>query len=159
MSTSYATTSTPLGTVRSPWAVWSLSLLSLGVVYLVWYVRLNKALARAAGVDTRVGTTGLWLSQCLPLLGWISLARTAHRLTKARERAGLGPAVSGGGAVLASLVPGFQAFLLQRHANTLWRTLDERTRTVEFDPMDLILAYSRGPLAITTGHETAKHAR
>ena len=150
MSTSHVRTPAPVGVVRSPWLVLVLSLLTLGVYYLVWYVRLNKEVAHAAGVDVKVRTTALWVSQCLPLICWVGLARTARRLGAAQERIGLGREVSTGRTLLTSLLPGAQAAYLQRHANALWRAL-ETQMTVPSDPLDLFAAYSRGPLAITAG--------
>jgi hypothetical protein len=151
MSSSLAASSTSAGTLRSPWAVWGLCTVTLGVYYLVWYVRLNQEIARAAGVDAAVGTVGLWLSQCVPVVNWVSLARTAQRLAAAQERAGAEPAVSTARTLLASLWFGSQTRYLQRHANRLWRTLEDRAVAVQADRIDAIFAYSRGPRAITTG--------
>ncbi len=152
MSSSLATSSTCNGKIRSPWAVWSLSVLTLGVYYLVWYVKLNKEIARVAGVDVTVGTVGLWLSQCVAIANWVSLANTAQRLRTALERAGAEPSVSAGRTILASLWFGSQTRYLQRRANQLWRTLDkDRAVAVERDPFDLIYAYSRAPRALTAG--------
>jgi hypothetical protein len=151
MSSSLATSATPIGRIRSPWAVWCLCLVTVGVYYLVWYVRLNKEIARAAGVDVRVGTLGLWLSQCLPVVGWVSLAHTAGRLATAQERAGADRSVSTGKTLLASLWFGSHSRYLQRRANDLWRTLEERAAAVERDPLEALYAYSLGPRALTAG--------
>ncbi len=150
MSSSIAMSST--GEHRSPWGVWCLSALTLGVYYLVWYVRLNKEIARVAGVDVTVGTAGLWMSQCVAIVNWVSLAHTAQRLRTALERAGAEPSVSAARTVLASLWFGSHVRYLQRHANELWRTLEDRAAvTAQRDPLDLIYAYSRGPRALTAG--------
>lgn len=138
---------------RSPWAVWGLSVITLGVYYLVWYVRLNKQIARAVGVDVTVRSTRLWLSQCLPIVSWISLARTARRLRAALECAGAEPSVSAGKAILASLLLGSHTWYLQRHANELWQALERLTVAPEGDPFDLLYAYSLGPRALTAASE------
>ena len=151
MSRTLATSDTPIGKHRSPWGVWCLSLVTVGVYYLVWYVRLNKEIARAAGVDVTVRTLGLWLSQCLPVVSWVSLARTAQRLRAAQERAGDEPSVSGGRTILASFWFASQTRYLQRRANLLWRTLEDRATAVQRDPLDALFAYSLGPRALTTG--------
>ena len=151
MSSSLATSSIPVGKSRSPWGVWWLSALTLGVYYLVWYVRLNKEIARAAGVDVTVRSFGLWLSQCVLVVNWFSLARTARRLGTAQERAGTDRSVSAGRTVLAALWFGSQTRYLQRRANQLWRTLEERAATVQRDPLEAIYAYSRAPRALTAG--------
>lgn len=150
MSSSIAMSST--GQHRSPWGVWCLSAVTLGIYYLVWYVRLNKEIARVAGVDVTVGTAGLCLSQCVVIVNWVSLARTAQRLRTALERAGAEPSVSAARTVMASLWFGSHVRYLQRRANELWRTLEDRAVvTAERDPLDLIYAYSRGPRALTAG--------
>lgn len=151
MSSSIAESSTYTGKIRSPWTVWCLSVLTLGVYYLVWYVRLNKEIARVAGVDVTVGTVGLWLSQCVPIANWVSLARTVQRLRTALERAGAEPSVSAGRTVLASLWFGTHVLTLQRRANDLWRVLEEQAVAAQRDPFDLIYAYSMAPRALTAG--------
>ena len=151
MSSSLATSSTPIGKNRSPWAVWCLSAVTLGVYYLVWYVRLNKEIARVAGVDVAVGTVGLWLSQCVPIASWVGLAHTAQRLRTAQERAGVEPSVSAGRTILTSLWFGSQTLYLQRLANELWQALEDRSVSSQRDPLDWIYAYSRAPRAITAG--------
>lgn len=149
MSRSIATSCTGTGKVRSPWAVWSLCVITLGVYYLVWYVRLNKEIADAAGVDVNVGTTRLWLSQCVPIANWVSLARTARRLRTALELAAAETSVSGGRTVLASLWFASHTRYLQRCANELWQALEEQAVAAERDPFDLIYAYSLAPRALT----------
>jgi hypothetical protein len=116
-------TTTPIGKMRSPWAVWWLSGLTVGVYYLIWYVRVNKELARAAGADIAVSTFGLWASQCLPVVCWVSLAHTARRLGAAQQHAGMTPTVSSLTAVTSSLWFGSHTRYLQRRANRLWQHL------------------------------------
>lgn len=151
MSSTTVESSLRAGRIRSPWAVWALSLLTLGVYYLVWYVRLNTEVARAAGVDVTVGKHGLWLSQCVPIANWVGLAHTARRLRTALERAGAEPSVSAGRTILASLWFGSHTRYLQRRANELWRALETQAAAEERDPSDLIYAYSLGPRALTAG--------
>lgn len=151
MSSSFTMSSTPVGRVRSPWAVWWLSCLTLGIYYLVWYVKLNKEIASAAGVDVTVGTVGLWLSQCVAVANWVSLAHTAQRLATALERAGEVPTVSAGRTILASLWLGSHTRYLQRRANQLWLALENQAVAGISETLDLIYAYSRGPRALTAG--------
>jgi hypothetical protein len=129
------------------------------VYYLVWYVRLNKEVARVAGVDVTVGTVGLWMSQCAPIANWVSLAHTAQRLRTALERAGAEPSVSAGKTIVASLWFGSHVRYLQRLANELWRTSEDRAVVAaQIDPLELIYAYSRGPRALTAGPQ-AQHEK
>ena len=151
MSSTIAMSSTGTGRIRSPWTVWCLSVLTLGVYYLIWYVRLNKEIARVAGVDVTVVTAGLWVSQCVPFANWVSLAHTAQRLRTALELAGAEPSVSAGRTILASLWFGSHIRYLQRHANELWRALEDQAAVAQRDPFDLLYAYSLGPRALTAG--------
>lgn len=120
----YAQSSPPIGKVRSPWGVWWLSLITAGIYYLVWYVKLNKELARAAGPDVKVGTFGLWFSQCIAIVQWVSLAHTAERMSLATQRNSAPSTVSGGMTILSSLWFFSQTRYLQRRANLLWRHLE-----------------------------------
>jgi hypothetical protein len=110
----------PNGKIRSPWGVWWLSYLTLGIYYFVWYVKLNKELARAAGPDVQVQTFGLWFSQCVPIAYWISLAHTTERLNTAQHRNGTAPIGSAGMAILGTFWFISQTRYLQRRANALW---------------------------------------
>ena len=151
MSSSLTTAATPIGKSRSPWSVWWLSGLTLGVYYLVWYLKLNKEIARATGVDVAVGSYLLCLSQLVPIANSISLAHTARRLATAQEQAGELPTVSARRTILASFWFGSQTRYLQRRANELWHTLENRSATGRPDPLDLIYAYSRAPRALLPG--------
>jgi hypothetical protein len=116
----------PIGKIRSPWGVWWLSFLTLGIYYLVWYVKLNKEIARAAGPDIQVQTFGLWFSQCVPIAYWISLAHTAERLKTAQHRNGTAPTASAGMAILGTFWFISQTRYLQRRANALWRFMEHQ---------------------------------
>lgn len=155
MSSSIIMSSTPVGKIRSPWAVWWLSGLTLGIYYLVWYVKLNKEVARAAGCDVTVGALGLWLSQCVAIANWVGLAHTAQRLTTALERAGEVPTVSKGRTILASLWFWSQTRYLQRRANQLWLALENQAAVGVSETLELIYAYSRGPRALMPGSAPA----
>ena len=114
------TTPRPVGKIRSPWGVWWLSFITFGIYYLVWYVKLNKEIARAAGPDVQVETFGLWFSQCVPIAYWISLAHTTERLNTAQHRNGTAPTTSAGMAILGTFWFISQTRYLQRRANALW---------------------------------------
>jgi hypothetical protein len=115
-----------IGKIRSPWGVWWLTFLTLGIYYLVWYVKLNKEVARAAGPDIHVETFGLWFSQCVPIAYWISLAHTTERLNTASHRNGTAPTASGGMAILGTFWFMSQTRYLQRRANASWRFMEHQ---------------------------------
>jgi len=116
----------PIGKVRSPWGVWWLSFITLGIYYMVWYVKLNREIARAAGPDVQVQSFGLWFSQCVPIACWISLAHTTERLNTAQHRNGTAPTASAGMAILGTFWFISQTRYLQRRANALWRFMEHQ---------------------------------
>lgn len=106
--------------IRSPWGVWWLSLVTFGIYYLVWYVKVNKEIARLSENTIHVGTLGLWLSQCAPIAAWISLSNTSKRLTAVQQRRSLTPTTTGGMMILSSLWFGSHQRYLQRRLNATY---------------------------------------
>ena len=87
---------------RSPWSVWWLSLVTFGIYYLVWYVKINKEIAAHSNGAVTVRTGGLWFSQCVIIANWISLANTSGRLAQVQTMYGLPVTTTGGMTVLSS---------------------------------------------------------
>jgi len=142
-----------IGKIRSPWGVWWLTLLTAGIYYLVWYVKLNKEIARASGPDVRVEPFGLWFSQCIPIAAWMSLANTASRLNTAQHRRGTAPTTSGGMAILSTLWFWSQTRYLQRRANALWRYM-EYQQVALTGPTDPLGAIPAAALPEPLGHSS-----
>lgn len=103
---------------RSPWGVWWLSLITFGIYYLVWYVRINKEIALMSHGQISVKTGGLWFSQIVPIACWVSLANTSQRLAQVQTMQGHPVTTSGGMTVLSSFWFGSQTRYLQRRLNT-----------------------------------------
>lgn len=108
--------------IRSPWGTWWLSLITFGIYYLVWYVKINREIASLSDGKVQVGGPGLWLSQCVPIIAWVSMAATSSRLSDVRTANGLVPTTTGGMTILSSLWFGSHIRYLQRRLN---RTLEE----------------------------------
>ncbi len=63
-----------------------LSILTLGIYYLVWYSRINKELAAVLGEP--VPANGHWVNQFIPIWSWVGLGATAKRLNRAHAAVG-----------------------------------------------------------------------
>jgi hypothetical protein len=84
--------------LRSPWAVFGLTFLTLGIYYLVWYYKINRELrdlGRATGQEDRLGRSPL-TSLAAITLGWliivppfVSFWKTMKRVEAAQEIAGV----------------------------------------------------------------------
>lgn len=114
----------PVGKRRSPWGVWWLSLLTLGIYYLVWYYSINNELKNFAP-ERIVVSPGLAMgAQLLPIFAWVSLAHTAGRLNTALHLIGSPVRVSGAMAILSTFWFSSQTRYLQRRMNALWDAHD-----------------------------------
>ena len=120
----------PIGKTRSPWAVWWLCGITFGVYYLVWYAKINRELQQFAPDVVEVNPTLAWLSQLVPIIGWVSLARTAERLTTAHARIGSPVIVSGLLAWVSTMWFASNTRYLQRRMNTLWVAAHARNAAI-----------------------------
>jgi hypothetical protein len=113
--------------LRSPWGVFFLALVTLGIYYLVWYYKINREL-RDVGIGTSPLTSLLAIS-----LGWliivppfVSTWNTLGRISEAEQRFGSSAQLSRGlGFVLylvALIFLPFELPYMQEHLNAVWRT-------------------------------------
>jgi hypothetical protein len=102
--------------------VWILSIVTLGVYYLVWYHKINRELQLFAPDVVTVNPALAVLAQLVPIVNLISLAKTAARLNAAHASVDSPVRVSGGIAILGALWFVSQTRYLQRRLNTLWAT-------------------------------------
>lgn len=121
--------------LRRPWVVFILSLVTLGIYYLVWYYKTNRELRDVAGIDVSPGvaTLAISLGTFLVIPPFVSTWRYFKRIRRAQDAAGVDHPISH--------VTGFVLFLIalvflpvelpyaQYHLNRLWRHhLDEETK-------------------------------
>src|SRR5438094_5129736 len=115
--------------LRGPWAVFFLSLVTLGIYYLVWYYKINHELAEAGGQDVSPGVAVLAISLggLLIVPPFVSDYRTFRRIRAAQQAAGLpDPVLPWVGFLLFILAYVFLPFELvyaQSNLNRLWRHL------------------------------------
>jgi uncharacterized protein DUF4234 len=77
--------------IRSPFGVFVLAIVTLGIYYLVWYYKVNRELRDAAGIDVDpfvalLAITIGWLIIVPPFVSWY---RTFERIQQAQRQAGL----------------------------------------------------------------------
>jgi hypothetical protein len=119
----------PSGTrvkVRSPWGVFFLSLVTLGIYYLVWYYKINRELR-----DYGIGTSPLTSLVAISLGGliivppFVSIWNTLGRIAEAEERAGSPARISRGLGFILYLIAliflPFELPYMQEHLNQVWR--------------------------------------
>ena len=77
--------------IRSPFGVFVLAIVTLGIYYLVWYYKVNRELRDAAGIDVDpfvavLAITIGWLIIVPPFVSWY---HTFERIQQAQRQAGL----------------------------------------------------------------------
>jgi hypothetical protein len=114
--------------IRNPFGVFVLSIVTLGIYYVVWYYKVNRELRDAARIDVSPVAAVLavsigWLIIVPPFVSWY---RTFQRIQQAQRQAGLRGEVNP--------ILGFILFLVavvflpvetlyaQDELNKLWRT-------------------------------------
>jgi cytochrome bd-type quinol oxidase subunit 2 len=116
--------------VRRPWGVFFLSLVTVGIYYLVWYFKTNKEL-RSFGIDVSPGIALLAVSLggILIIPPFVSQWRFYKRIGRAQQNVEMDHRISH--------VTGFVLYLIaliflpievvyaQHHLNRLWRHLEE----------------------------------
>jgi hypothetical protein len=113
--------------IRSPWGVFFLALVTLGIYYLVWYYKINREL-RDVGIGTSPVTSLLAIT-----IGWfiivppfVSTWNTLGRISEAETRFGSTAELSRGLGFILYLVAviflPFELPYMQEHLNQVWRT-------------------------------------
>jgi hypothetical protein len=114
--------------IRSPFGVFVLAIVTLGIYYLVWYYKVNRELREAAGIDVDpfvalLAITIGWLIIVPPFVSWY---RTFERIQQAQRQAGL---TSEANPILGFILYLVALYFLpvellyaQDELNKLWRT-------------------------------------
>jgi hypothetical protein len=109
------------GKTRSPWGVWWLSLITLGIYYLVWYHQIHKEIAAAPGGTPSVAPV---ISQCIIIWNWVSVAQTGTQCADMQRAVGVPITSTAGMAFLSQFWISSQPRYLQRRLNTVWAAMD-----------------------------------
>jgi hypothetical protein len=107
------------GKSRGPFAVWLLSLVTLGIYGLVWYFKINREL-RDFHPSIQVKPGLALLALFVPIAGWVSIYNTGKRIGQAQQLAGLGTACSGGLGLVAAWFFALHMVYFQGQLNRVW---------------------------------------
>ena len=105
---------------RSPWGVWGLTFLTLGIYGLVWYFKINDEARRYLG-DDRIKPGLAVLAQFVPIVQWVSIYNTGERIGRMQDKVGDVPSrvvpILG---VVASLFLVLHIVYYQAELNKVW---------------------------------------
>jgi hypothetical protein len=96
--------------------VWWLSLITLGIYYLVWYHKIHREIAAAGG---NAGLAPAW-SQIVPIWSLISVAGTGTRIADLQHLVGAKGTSSAAVAFWSQFWFSSQTRYLQRRLNQVW---------------------------------------
>lgn len=109
------------GKTRSPWNVWLLSLVTMGIYYLVWYHQIHKEIEAAPGGSPSVAAA---VSQLVPIWNWVSVAQTGTQCAAMQAAVGIPVTSTAGMAFISQFWVGSQSRYLQRRLNSVWAAMD-----------------------------------
>lgn len=109
------------GKTRSPWGVWWLSLVTIGIYYLVWYSKIHAEIRQAPGGSK---STAPVLSQFIPIWNLVSVAHTGTQCADLQHATGIKATSSAATAFWSQWWFFSQTRYLQRRLNTVWAAMD-----------------------------------
>src|SRR5438045_1253713 len=114
--------------LRSPWGIFFLALVTLGIYYLVWYYKINRELR-----DFGIGTSPLTSLVAISIGGlivvppFVSIWNTLGRIAEAERRAGVPDPISQGLGLVLYVIAFFllpvELPYMQAHLNRAWRAV------------------------------------
>lgn len=107
-----------VGKVRSPWGVWGLSIITLGIYQLYWWYKVNEEARDYGGVQ--VEPVLALLALFVPIANIVSIVRTGGRIGQAQSSGGLASRCSGGLGFLLALLFATHLVYYQSQLNKLW---------------------------------------
>jgi hypothetical protein len=112
--------------VRSPWGVFFLALVTLGIYYLVWYYKINRELRDyGIGASPLTSLLAITIGALIIVPPFVSMWNTLGRIAEAERRAGSPVAISRGLGFILYLIAliflPFELAYMQNHLNHLWR--------------------------------------
>ncbi len=118
-----ARTSAPAGAPSSPVVTWLLTLVTLGIYWLVWYYKVNKqvkAIDPTIEVKPGMAVVAVTLGSLLIVPPFVSIVKTGSRIAQAQRAAGVTSDCSGVVGLLLAFVLGLTPLYYQSKLNTVW---------------------------------------
>ncbi len=115
-----------VGRIRNPWAVLGLTLVTIGIYWIVWYFKINKELAAIgtsrgsedAGTNPTKSVLAVTIGALVLVPAVLSILGTWKRLNAAERLVGLQPGMDATpGAILSILLGPVGTYLLQTNLN------------------------------------------
>ena len=108
-----------VGKVRSPWGVWGLAIITLGIYQLYWWYKINE---EARDYDERIQVQpGIAvLALFVPIANLVSLVKTGGRIGQAQRFGGLGSRCSGVLGIVFAILFATHLVYYQSQLNKLW---------------------------------------
>jgi len=112
-----------LGKTRSPFVVWLLSAVTLGIYGIVWHYKVNEEVKNYARIEVSPGgaVAALLFGGCLlgiPVI--MTIINTGNRVGQAQQAAQLQERASGGLGFLLAILGGWHMVYYQAHLNKIW---------------------------------------
>ena len=108
---------------RSPWGVWGLILVTIGIYGFVWYYKINKeakAYLRDESIRPGISVLAVTLGALILVPALISYYKTGERIARMESNAGIQKSVEPILGVIAALVYFLAAVYYQGHLNKVW---------------------------------------
>jgi uncharacterized protein YacL len=118
---------------RNPWGVFLLSLVTIGIYYVVWWYKINNEL-KNYGIenDPLVATLAITIGGFIIVPPFVSIYKTADRIRQGQEKAGaterMVPIL---GLILFLVISSFTVVYYQSQINKIWDALAEQGAEVQ----------------------------
>ena len=112
-------TGTVIGKSRSPWGVWWLCGITIGIYYLAWYAKVNRELSQFGSSIVVRPVAAAWC-QWVPIAGLVGLMHLGERMATVQTRAAVPATATGGMTLLSCFWYGSQTRYVQRRLNAVW---------------------------------------
>ncbi len=111
---------------RSPWGVWGLSIITIGIYYFVWYYKINdeaRRFLRDSTIKPGISVLAITLGAFVLIPPYVSIYRTAERTGRIQDRAAIESRISPLLALIASLFFALHIPYVQDQLNKAWDRL------------------------------------
>jgi len=111
---------------RNPFGVWALTIVTLGIYYLVWYYKVNKEMRQAYGieVDPTMAVIAITLGGLIIVPPFVSTYRTGRRVEQTQFKAGVRDTLSPVLSFILWFIFGLHVIYLQSNLNKVWEQGD-----------------------------------